>query len=100
MALMTKVNKLEGKNIGLNKKGGGPGFKNSSLTKSTFKYTINPERMKKVGPTKVIDGVLMYWYTLHVCPRGTYNGLYCEHASPGHAAWKERKASYKKIRKG
>ena len=52
MALRTKVDKLEGKKIGLNKEGGGSGSKNSSLTKSTFKYTINPERMEKVGPTK------------------------------------------------
>ena len=42
MALVTKVDKLKGNKTGLNKKGGGgPGIKNSSLTKSTFKYTIN-----------------------------------------------------------
>ena len=55
--------------------------------------------MNKVDPTTVIDGVLMYWYTLHVCPRGTYNGLYCNHANPRHAEWEERKASYKANKK-
>ena len=34
---------------------------NSSSTTSTFKYTIHSERMKRVEPTKMIDGVSMYW---------------------------------------
>ena len=40
MAYMTKVDKLKENEIGLNKKGGGPGILNYSLTIIIFKYMI------------------------------------------------------------
>ena len=95
LALMTKVDKLEGKKTGPSKRGGEHGSKTSPSTTGTFKYTINPERMKRVGPTKMIDRVLMYWCTLHICPRGTNTGLYCNRGNSGYTAWEDRKESYK-----
>ena len=99
MALMTKLEKFEGKKTSPSKRGGRPEAKNLPPTTSTFNYTINPERMKRVEPTKTIDGKLMYWCTNHICSRCTYKGLCCNHADDEHEAWKERKVSLRPTRK-
>ena len=55
--------------------------------------------MKKAGPTKTIDGKLQYWCTQHVCPKGRYNGLYCNHDDSGHPEWQKRKDEFKANKK-
>ena len=93
---MTKVDKLETLDK-KNKKGENP--INSSTTPGASNSCINPERMKKAGATKTIDGKLQYWCTQHVCTKGRYNGLYCNHDDSGHPEWQRRKDEFKANKK-
>ena len=77
-------------------KGGGTQT-NSSTTKRT---PINPERLKYNGPKKTIDGKEQFWCPLHICPNGTYRGLYCGHTKEGHDEWQKRKDFFKAKKKG
>ena len=96
LALQTKVDKLEVLNK-KNKKSGNS--TNTSATPGASNSCINPERMKKAGPTKTIDGKLQYWCTQHVCTKGRYNGLYCNHDDSGHPEWQRRKDEFKTNKK-
>ena len=53
LALLTKVEKLEGNKTSTGKKGGNN--KNSPTITGVSNSCINPERMKKAGPKKMID---------------------------------------------
>ena len=97
LALQTKVEKLEVLNK-KNKKSGNP--TKTPATPCASNSCTNPERMKKAGPTKTIDGRLQYWCTQHVCPKGRYNGLYCNHDDAGHPEWQKRKDEFKAKKKG
>ena len=83
MALMTKIEKLEGNKNSTGKKGGQNKSSPSTATGAN-NSCINPERMKKAGPKKMIDGRIQLWCTQHVCPKGRYNGLYCNRDDAGY----------------
>ena len=55
--------------------------------------------MKKEGPWKIIDGRKQFWCTQHKCPKGTYDGLYCNHDDSGHAEWQRKKDEFKANKK-
>ena len=97
LALQTKVEKLEGTNK--KNKYNGKSTSGTPKTPGTTNSCINPERMKKCGPTKMIDGKLQYWCTQHVCPKGRYDGLYCNHDDLGHPDWQKRKDEFKANKK-
>ena len=50
--------------------------KKSNTTKNS---PINPERLVFKGAKATIDGKEMWWCKHHICPRGTYNGMYVMH---------------------
>ena len=65
LALMTKVEKLEGNKTSTGKRG--ENNKTSPPTTTGANNScINPERMKKAGPKKMIDGRMQFWCTQHV----------------------------------
>ena len=95
---MTKVEKLEGNKTSTGKRGGN-NKTSPPTTTGANNSCINPERMKKAGPKKMIDGRTQFWCTQHVCPKGRYNGLYCNHDDAGHPGWQIKKDAYKANKK-
>ena len=42
---------------------------------------------------------MQFWCTQHVCPKGRYDGLYCNHDDAGHSEWQAKKDEYKANKK-
>ena len=70
--------------------------KKSNTTKNS---PINPERLVFKGAKATIDGKEMWWCKHHICPRGTYNGMYVMHPPEKHYEWQARKDEFKANRK-
>ena len=53
-------------------------------------YTVHPERLIKGGPTKTINGTVMYWCTGDHWSGGTcHNGMYVTHEPGKHDEWRK-----------
>ena len=56
---------------------------------------MEPWRIVKEGPTKVVDGKTWYWCPHHK-REGLYDGMYVTHPPDKHDEWQERKTSWGK----